>query len=155
MIVFVGFYLYLRIQMSCYHQILFFSKNASRSISKLLKSLSVEPSIKRAKKKFGKTLQESFLSFTFVRYYKKFVMGCIFVIRGILIYIYAFDHNPPHIHVRSGTDNFSITIEDRIIEGIARTTTITIINKFIDDKKDELLEIWDKAQKGEKINKIR
>ncbi|MBO5132193.1 MAG: DUF4160 domain-containing protein [Paludibacteraceae bacterium] len=25
----------------------------------------------------------------------------IFVIRGILIYIYAFDHNPPHIHVRS------------------------------------------------------
>lgn len=110
---------------------------------------------KRAKKKFGKTLQESFQSFTFVRYYKKFVMGCIFVIRGILIYIYAFDHNPPHIHVRSGTDNFSITIEDRIIEGIARTTTITIINKFIDDKKDELLEIWDKAQKGEKINKIR
>lgn len=100
-------------------------------------------------------MQESFQSFTFVRYYKKFVMGCIFVIRGILIYIYAFDHNPPHIHVRSGTDNFSITIEDRIIEGIARTTTITIINKFIDDKKDELLEIWDKAQKGEKINKIR
>lgn len=138
----------------CY-VLLVFSKIASRSISKLLKSLSVEPSIKRAKKKFGKTLQESFQSFTFVRYYKKFVMGCIFVIRGILIYIYAFDHNPPHIHVRSGTDNFSITIEDRIIEGIARTTTITIINKFIDDKKDELLEIWDKAQKGEKINKIR
>lgn len=45
--------------------------------------------------------------------------GLHFVILGILIYIYAFDHNPPHIHVRSGTDNFSITIEDRIIEGVA------------------------------------
>lgn len=29
-------------------------------------------------------------------------MGAIFAIQGILIYIYAFDHNPPHIHVRSG-----------------------------------------------------
>lgn len=111
---------------------------------------------KRAKKKFGKTLQESFQSFTFVRYTIKNLLWVAFLLfEAFLIYIYAFDHNPPHIHVRSGTDNFSITIEDRIIEGIARTTTITIINKFIDDKKDELLEIWDKAQKGEKINKIR
>ena len=30
-------------------------------------------------------------------------MGSIFIIQGIMIYIYAFDHNPPHIHVRSGT----------------------------------------------------
>ena len=82
-------------------------------------------------------------------------MGCIFVIRGILIYIYAFDHNPPHIHVRSGTDNFSITIEDRIIEGVARTTTIVLINEFIDNHKNELLELWGKAQRGEKISKIR
>ncbi|MCW4080473.1 DUF4160 domain-containing protein [Prevotella copri] len=29
-------------------------------------------------------------------------MGAVYVIQGILIYIYAFDHNPPHIHVRSG-----------------------------------------------------
>ena len=82
-------------------------------------------------------------------------MGCIFVIWGILIYIYAFDHNPPHIHVRSGTDNFSITIEDRIIEGVARTTTIVLINEFIDNHKNELLELWGKAQRGEKITKIR
>ena len=25
-------------------------------------------------------------------------MGAVFAIQGILIYIYAFDHNPPHIH---------------------------------------------------------
>ena len=47
-------------------------------------------------------------------------MGSICVIQGLMIYIYAFDHNSPHIHVRSGTDNFSITIADRIIEGTAR-----------------------------------
>lgn len=28
-------------------------------------------------------------------------MGAVYVIQGILIYIYAFDHNPPHVHVRS------------------------------------------------------
>lgn len=57
--------------------------------------------------------------------------------------------------MRSGTDNFSITIEDRIIEGVARTTTIVLINEFIDNHKNELLELWGKAQRGEKITKIR
>ena len=82
-------------------------------------------------------------------------MGSIFIIQGILIYIYAFDHNPPHIHVRSGTDNFSITIQDRIIEGKARSKTIKIINDFIDEHEEELMELWGKAQRGEKITKIR
>ena len=82
-------------------------------------------------------------------------MGSIYIIQGILIYIYGFDHNPPHIHVRSGTDEFSITILDRIIEGKARSKTVAIINKFIDEHEAELMELWDKAQRGEKINKIR
>ena len=82
-------------------------------------------------------------------------MGSIFIIQGILIYIYAFDHNPPHIHVRSGTDNFSITIQDRIIEGKARSKTVKIINDFIDEHEAELMELWGRAQRGEKINKIK
>lgn len=82
-------------------------------------------------------------------------MGSIFVIQGILIYIYAFDHNPPHIHVRSGTDNFSITIKNRIIEGVARSKTVSIINQFMDEHEDELMDLWEKAQKGETIKKIR
>ena len=82
-------------------------------------------------------------------------MGSIFVIQGILIYIYGFDHNPPHIHVRSGTDDFSMTIKDRIIEGMARSKTIAIVNEFIDEHESELLDLWEKAQKGETIKKIR
>ena len=82
-------------------------------------------------------------------------MGSIFVIQGILIYIYGFDHNPPHIHVRSGTDNFSITIKDRIIEGVARSKTVSIINQFMDEHEEELMDLWEKAQKGETIKKIR
>ena len=82
-------------------------------------------------------------------------MGSIFVIQGILIYIYAFDHNPPHIHVRSGTDDFSININNRVIEGVARSKTVAIINQFMDEHEDELMELWDKAQRGETIKKIR
>ena len=82
-------------------------------------------------------------------------MGSVFVIQGILIYIYGFDHNPPHIHVRSGTDNFSITIKNRIIEGVSRSKTVSIINQFMDEHEDELMELWEKAQKGETIKKIR
>lgn len=81
-------------------------------------------------------------------------MGSIFVIQGLLIYIYGFDHNPPHIHVRSGDGEFTITLETREIEGKARVKTIQIVNKFIDDHIDELYKIWDKAQRGEKIEKI-
>lgn len=43
----------------------------------------------------------------------------------------TFDHNPPHIHVRSGTDNFTITIRDRIIEGKARSKTVAIIRSAL------------------------
>ena len=82
-------------------------------------------------------------------------MGSIFVIQGILIYIYGFDHNPPHIHVRSGTDDFSITIKDRVIEGRARSKTVAIINQFMDEHENELMDLCEKAQNGETIKKIR
>jgi len=81
-------------------------------------------------------------------------MGAIYVIQGIMLYIYAFDHNPPHIHVRSGDGEFTITIKDRIIEGKSKVKTIKIVNDFIDSHTDEIMTIWNKAQRGEKIEKI-
>ena len=82
-------------------------------------------------------------------------MGSIFIIQGILVYIYAFDHNPPHIHVKSGDGEFTITIKDRIVEGKAKSKTIQLVNSFMDEHEEEIMEIWNKAQRGEKINKIR
>ena len=57
--------------------------------------------------------------------------------------------------MRSGTDNFSITILDRVIEGKARSKTVAIINEFIDGHEAELMELWGRAQRGEKITKIK
>lgn len=81
-------------------------------------------------------------------------MGSIFIIQGIMLYIYAFDHNPPHLHVKSGDVFFTIIIKDRIVEGKAKVKTIKTVNDFIDAHEAEIMEIWDKAQRGEKINKI-
>ena len=82
-------------------------------------------------------------------------MGSIFIIQGLLIYIYAFDHNPPHIHVRSSSGDFTITLKDRIVEGRAKSKAIQIVNQFIDQHEAELFEIWNKAQRGEKIEKVK
>ena len=81
-------------------------------------------------------------------------MGSIFILKGLLIYIYAFDHNPPHIHVRSGNREFTITIKERIVDGEASVKALKLINQFIDEHEEEIMRIWDKAQRGEKIQKI-
>ena len=72
-----------------------------------------------------------------------------------MIYIYAFGHNPPHIHVRSGEGSFTITIKDRIVEGRAKSKTTRLINDFIDEHEDEIMELWGKAQRGETIKKVQ
>ena len=82
-------------------------------------------------------------------------MGAVYVIQGLLIYIYGFDHNPPHIHVKSGDGEFTITIKDRIVEGRAKSKVIRLINDFIDENEEEIMNLWDKAQRGETIKKVQ
>ena len=81
-------------------------------------------------------------------------MGAIYILEGLLIYLYGFDHNPPHIHVNHAGDEFTITLKERIVEGKARSKHIKMINDFIDSHEEELNELWEKAQRGERITKI-
>ena len=82
-------------------------------------------------------------------------MGAIDIIQGILIYMYAHDHNPPHIHIRYADIRFSITIKEREVEGKSNSRLIRIINEYIDAHEEQLLELWGKAQRGERIKKIK
>lgn len=54
-----------------------------------------------------------------------------------------------------GDGEFTITIKERIVEGKAKAKTIQIVNQFIGEHEKEIMEIWEKAQRGEKIEKIR
>lgn len=81
-------------------------------------------------------------------------MSAIYILEGLLIYLYGFDHNPPHIHVRRGSEEFTITIKDRLVEGRAKAKSIALVNEFLDQHESEVMELWEKAQRGEKITKI-
>ena len=81
-------------------------------------------------------------------------MSAIYILEGLLIYLYGFDHNPPHIHVRRGSEQFTITIKDRIVEGRAKAKSIALVNEFLDSDETEVMELWEKAQRGEQITKI-
>lgn len=82
-------------------------------------------------------------------------MGAIDILRGILIYMYGQDHNPPHLHIKDGGDWFIITIKDRKVYGRASSKTIRLINEYIDLHEEKLLTLWDKAQRGETIEKVK
>ena len=48
-----------------------------------------------------------------------------------------------------------IMIKDRMVYGRASSKTIRLINEYIDAHQDQLLDIWDKAQRGETIEKVK
>ena len=69
--------------------------------------------------------------------------------------MFGFDHNPPHIHVQYGEYKFTITLDDRIVKGWAPSSIIKEVNEFMDTHMVELKDLWDKASRGGKIDKIK
>lgn len=82
-------------------------------------------------------------------------MPVIYIINGILISMFGFDHNPAHIHVRYGEYEFTISLDDRIVKGSAPMKVINEVNKFIDSHIDELKDLWEVAKNGGEIKKIK
>ena len=48
----------------------------------------------------------------------------------------------------------SISVLDRIVDGQAPAKVIAKVNEWINLHEAEILSLWEKAQKGEKIDKI-
>lgn len=73
---------------------------------------------------------------------------------GIIINLYWRDHNPPHIHFTYGNYECSMSVLDRVVNGQAPAKVIAKVNEWIDLHETEILTLWEKAQKGEPLNKI-
>lgn len=73
---------------------------------------------------------------------------------GIIVSLYWRDHNPPHIHFTYGGLECSISVLDRIVNGTAPAKVIAKVNEWIDLHEGEILTLWEKAQRGEKLNRI-
>lgn len=56
--------------------------------------------------------------------------------------------------MKSADGEFTVTIRDRIVEGRAKTKSIQLVNQFLDEHERDVMDIWNKAQRGERINKI-
>ena len=72
----------------------------------------------------------------------------------IIVSLYCRDHSPPHIDFTYGNYECSISVLDRIVDGQAPAKVIAKVNQWMDLHETEILTLWEKAQKGDKLNKI-
>lgn len=74
---------------------------------------------------------------------------------GIIISMYPGDHNPPHFHVRYNEFRAIIEIEDKNVVGEMPNRALKIVFEWLDIHKKELMDNWDKLQKGKSVAKIK
>lgn len=74
---------------------------------------------------------------------------------GIIISMYPGDHNPPHFHVRYNEFRAIIEIEDKNVIGEIPNRALKIVFEWLDIHKKELMDNWDKLQKGKSVVKIK
>jgi len=73
---------------------------------------------------------------------------------GLIILMNFKDHAPPHFHVWYGEYKITVTIKDGIVTGNMPGRALKMIFEWLEIHRDELLEVWEKAQKGEPLNSI-
>lgn len=73
---------------------------------------------------------------------------------GIIVAMFAKDHNPPHIHAKYGNYQVTITIEKGIVTGEIPILILKKITIWINTHRLALLENWALLQNGEEAKKI-
>jgi hypothetical protein len=73
---------------------------------------------------------------------------------GIIVYLLWKDHNPPHIHFSYGDYNGTYSILDGVIEGKVPAKVVAKVTDWVALHENELLELWEKAQRGEDLRRI-
>ena len=74
---------------------------------------------------------------------------------GIIISMYPGDHNPPHFHVRYNEFRAIIEIETGNVIGEMPNRALKIVFEWLDIHKKELMDNWNKLQKGKSVAKIK
>lgn len=74
---------------------------------------------------------------------------------GIIIAMFADDHNPPHFHIRYGDYDAIITIKQGIIKGNMPSKELKMVFYWMEEHKTELEENWKRLQNGEEVVKIK
>jgi len=73
---------------------------------------------------------------------------------GLIILMNFKDHAPPHFHVWYGDYKVTITIQDGIVTGKMPQRALKMVFEWLEIHREDLLQEWEKAQKGEKLTQI-
>ena len=73
---------------------------------------------------------------------------------GIIIAMFADDHNPPHFHIRYGDYQAIVTIEKGVVKGEIPSSVLKQVFRWMELHKDELMMNWVRLQNGEEVHKI-
>ena len=73
---------------------------------------------------------------------------------GIIVQMFYADHNPPHFHAAYGEYKAVIDFQNEIVNGYMPSRALKLIFEWMEIHKNELLENWELAVKGEQLNKI-
>jgi hypothetical protein len=75
---------------------------------------------------------------------------------GIIVYLYYFDHNPPHLHAEYGEFEVILHIDDfSVLEGYFPPKALSLLLEWATIHKNELQDAWKLASTGEKPEKIQ
>jgi hypothetical protein len=73
---------------------------------------------------------------------------------GIIVQMFYADHNPPHFHVEYGEYKAVIDFQNEVVNGYMPNRALKLIFEWMEIHKDELLEDWELAVKGQPLNTI-
>ncbi len=73
---------------------------------------------------------------------------------GLIILMNYRDHAPPHFHVWYGEFKAIVTIQDGVVTGEMPARALKLVFEWLELHRDELMTDWNKAQKGEELQKI-
>jgi hypothetical protein len=74
---------------------------------------------------------------------------------GIIIRMFFSEHQPPHFHAVYGSDKATIDIETlAVISGKLPPRATGLVIEWASSHRDELLDLWDKAQKRQRLGKL-
>ena len=81
-------------------------------------------------------------------------MPTVAMIYGILVQIYAADHNPPHIHIRYAEFKATYDFDGNLLDGKLPPRQARFISAWIEYHKDELLANYENLRQNQPIIKI-
>ena len=73
---------------------------------------------------------------------------------GIIILMNFADHAPAHFHAWYNEYKVTVSIKDSVVKGEMPGRALKMILEWLEQHREELMKNWEKAQKGDPLDKI-